>query len=196
MKPQGYSNGLIKSMSVFFINWKACLPDPPWGRRVNHLARAHHGSLGLPCPDFCFAVVQQRQEHEWVLMSSPSELGYPARPRNLEVSPGCLHRETKLLLQITQGVCRKADFFTLNQYPDNQLYMVLGEHARRRGQHQDWLKEATVKGNAEQTKGHLLTQFPTCKCCRNSMCFNHIRKIALLLPKSISWRCWLHNIQG
>lgn len=43
---------------------------------------------------------------------------------------------------------------------------------------------------------YLLTWCPTCTCCHNSVCFNHIRKIALLLPKSISWRCCLHNIQG
>lgn len=43
---------------------------------------------------------------------------------------------------------------------------------------------------------YLLTQCPTCTCCHNSVCFNRIRKIALLLPKSISWRCCLHNIQG
>lgn len=176
----------------FFINWKPI--SLAEASRVNLLDRAHHGSLWLLFSDFCFAEVQQRQEDEWVLVSCPSELGYPARPRNLEVSPGCLHKEAKLLLQVTQGVSGKADILILNWYPDNQLYMVLEEHARHRGQHLPRVKEATIKG--KQTKGHLLTQFPTCKCCCNSMCFNHIRKIALLLPKSISWRCCLHNIQG
>lgn len=160
------------------------------------MAKAHHGSSWLLCSDFCFAEVQQRQEDEWILVSCPSEFGFPARPRNLEVSPGCLHRETKLLLQVTQAVCGKADLLILSWYPENQLYIVLGEHAGHRGQRLDWVKETTFKGNAKQTKDHLVTQFPTCKCCRNSMCFNHIRKIALLLPKSISWRCSLHNIQG
>lgn len=165
---------------------------------VSHLARAHHSSL---CPlhlGFCFAEVQQRWEDEWVLVS-PSRLRYPVSPGNLDVFPHSHTRnirDTKDLLQVTQEVCGGAGLL-LNQYPDNQIYM--GEHTIHRGQHVDWVEEGMIS-HCVCVQGaithYLLTQCPTCTCCCNSVCFNHIRKIALLLPKSISCRCCLHNIQG
>ena len=65
--------------------------------KVSHLASAHHGSLRSLHPGFCFAEVQQRQEDEWVLVSRPGGLGYPARPRNCKFSqvhtPGIAGRQ-------------------------------------------------------------------------------------------------------
>lgn len=102
------------------------------------------GCIMAPCGHyargFCSAEVQQRQENECVLVSCPSGLGYPTRPRNLEVFPGSHtrnSRETKDLLQVTQEVCGGAGFLTLNQYPDNQISVVQGEHAMHSGQHMD-----------------------------------------------------------
>lgn len=127
--------------------------------RVSHLPGAHHGSLWLLRPGFCFAEMEESQGDERALVSCPSGLGYSARPRNLEVFPGSHSRnsrETKDLLQVTQEVCGGAGFLILNQYPDNQIYMALGEHTIHSGQHVDWVKEEIIKAGAWVYKGPLL----------------------------------------
>lgn len=65
----------------------------------------------------------------------------------------------KDLLQVTREVCGGASFLILNQdswqYPNNQIYMVLGEHAMHSGQHADWEKEGIIKAGAWAYKGPL-----------------------------------------
>lgn len=131
----------------------------------------------------------------------PSGLRYPGSPGNLDVFPGSHTRnirDTEDLPQVTQEVCGGAGLF-LNQYPDNQIYMGLGEHTMHSEQHVDWVEEGLISQSVciqRAITHYLLTQCPACTCYCNSVCFNYIRKIALLLPKSISRRCCLHNIQG
>jgi len=165
------------------------------------------GHSMTPCSPCAWASVMQkcskdqRMGRYWCPV--PSGLGYSAIPRNLEVFPGSHtrnSRETKDLHQVAQGVCGGAGFLIVNQ-DSRQPYLRGTGRARhaqwascglgKRGHHRGWC--LSVQGAIIH---YLLTQCPTCTCCRNSVCFNHIRKIALLLPKSISWRCCLHNIQG
>lgn len=86
--------------------------------RVSRLAGEHHGSLRLLLPGFCSVEVEQRQEDEWVMVSCSSGIGFPVRPRNLEVFQGSHtsnNREMKDLLQVTREVCGGASFLILNQ---------------------------------------------------------------------------------
>lgn len=170
---------------------------------VSHWAGVHHGSLGLLHLGllFCRSAAKAR---EWVSIGVLSQwAGVPNQTKEFGSFPRFTHQEEQGDKRLAPGYTRSLRWSRLlDPKPVPRQPDLCGTG---RAHHAQWAAHGLGEGGdhcgwclgiQRAISHYLLTQCATCTCCRNSVCFNHITKIALLLPKSISWRCFLHNIQG
>lgn len=134
--PSG-GGGLFQWFNESFLELGKLVSPAVEAGRVSHPARAHHGSLrpwGAP-------VLQKCSQGE---MTSGYRCPVPGIWKFSQVpTPGIAGRQ-KTCSQVTQEVCGGA----VNQYPDNQIYMVPGEHTMHSGQDVNWVKEGIIGAGA------------------------------------------------